>query len=98
MDILSVLKNLLSETDARSFAPVIDLLRKNSFDVKKTIDALTPETLTPILRSFLSSYRETHGKTDDFTARPVGVTAIANIADKEIVYCLNRYLSSETAF
>ena len=55
MDILNLLKNLLSGADAEKIAPVINLLRENSFDIKKVLQNLTPETLMPIIRSFLSS-------------------------------------------
>lgn len=97
MDIMSMLQNLLSDTNAKDFAPVINLLRENSFDIKRTLNALSPETLAPILKTLFMKNADSGGKESAFSEN-VGVTAIANVADKEIVYSLNRYLSSEQPF
>ena len=97
MDILTWLKNLSQSGELQTLLPVLNLLRENSFDLKRTLNNLTPETLMPII-SALSQSKGENQPTASFTAENVGVTPIANVADKEIVYVLNRYLSSETAF
>lgn len=97
MDIMNMLKNLVLGANAQEFAPVINLLRENSFDIKRTLNALSPETLAPILKTlFLNTAGS--GKEQNGFPENVGVAAIANVADKEIVYSLNRYLSSEQPF
>lgn len=93
MDILSLLKNLLSETDAEKIAPLINLLRENSFDIKKVLKNLKPETVLPIVKSFLNN--ENAYAKGNVAENSAGISAVANVADKEIVYCLNRYLSAE---
>lgn len=97
MDISTWLKNLLSSGNLQTLLPILNLLRENSFDVKKALNNLTPETLAPIIKALSENNRPTATQSS-FTAEPVGVTPIANVADKEIVYILNRYLSSETTF
>lgn len=97
MDILTWLKNLSSSGNLQAVLPVINLLRENSFDLKRTLNSLTPETLAPIIQAFIENNNAV-SEPASFTAEPVGVTPIANVADKEIVYILNRYLSSETPF
>ena len=92
MDIMNLLKNFLSNGNAQALLPVLNLLRENSFDIKRTLNSLTPETLAPIIQSFapISNPRE---KPDN--AYFNGVAPIANVADKEIVYALNRYVNAE---
>ncbi len=97
MDIVTWLKNLSSSGNLQAILPVINLLRENAFDLKRVMANLSPETLAPIIKAFTEN-GETVSTPVSFTAEPVGVTPIANVADKEIVYILNRYLSSETAF
>lgn len=91
MDVLEVLKNLIP--DANALMPVINLLRENSFDLKKTVQNLTPEKLASIIGPLSESAARTAPQT---SCRANGVAPIASVADKEIIYTLNRYLSTET--
>ena len=97
MDIWNWLKNLSSSGELQALLPLVNLLRENSFDIKRVLENLTPETLAPIIKA-LSERKVADNTPVSFSAEPAGVTPIANVADKEIVYVLNRYLSSETAF
>ena len=99
MDISDMIKNLFSGLDAETVLPIMNLLRENSFDLKKVAQNLTPEKIIPIVQAFAqakSGVSETNS--EPVNAQKDGVGAIANVADKEIVYCLNRYLNSEQSF
>ncbi len=93
MDIVDVLKNLIPNINAGGLVPIINLLRENSFDLKKTAQNLTPEKLAPIIESFSESAATYAAKTNTHAN---GLSPIANVADKEIIYTLNRYLSTES--
>lgn len=97
MDISDTIKNLFSGLNADAVLPIINLLRENSFDIKKVAQNLTPEKIIPIVQSLAASKDGASPKSDTFSASApqTGTLAIANVADKEIVYCLNRYLSTE---
>lgn len=92
MDILKLLKNFMQGDNLKTLAPLIELLRDNAFDINKTVNSLTPEKLAPILKTFFQQSE----KQSNFTAEygVGGVTHIANIADGEIVYALNRYIGA----
>ena len=94
MDILNLIKIFLSNENAQKILPIINLLRDNSFDLKKTFAALSPDTLSPILETFIKN----GANNQDFYAETPqnGVTPIANVADSEIVYALNKYLNATT--
>ena len=92
MEISDIIKNLMSNNNLSALIPVINLLRDNSFDIKKTISGITPETLMKLGGELLknSVIEPTFHET-----QKIGVSPIANIADKDIVYILNRYISAE---
>ena len=93
MDIVDVLKNLIPNINAGGLVPIINLLRENSFDLKRTAQTLTPEKLAPIIESFSINAAKSAAKTNTHAN---GLAPIANVADKEIIYTLNRYLSTES--
>jgi hypothetical protein len=92
---MEILQNLLSLLSTNSnlggFKPIVDLLEKNSFDLKKTLSSLDLSAVMPIITSFLSSINDKKSPTTASTA--VGLDPIAFIADKEIVFTLNKYFS-----
>lgn len=92
MDIVEVLKNLIPNINAGGLVPIINLLRENSFDLKKTVQTLTPEKLAPIIESFSENAAKSAANTNTHAN---GLSPIADVADKEIIYNLNRYLSTE---
>lgn len=98
MDISDMIKNLLSDGGLQKLLPVLNVLRENSFDIKKVLQNLTPESVMQVFQSFMSQNSDVGKAEQEFTGYPAGVSAIANVADKEIVYVLNRYLSSENSF
>ncbi|MBO4252058.1 MAG: hypothetical protein J5911_05315 [Clostridia bacterium] len=91
MEISDIIKNFISNNDISALKPIFDLLRENSFDLKKTLGSITPETLMRLSGDLLKS----GAKTAAFNAEKNGVSPIANIADKDIVYVLNRYINAE---
>ena len=93
MDIAEFLKNFTDGKNAQTIARLFDFLRENSFDIKKILGAITPETLLSAFKYF-----DTFGKatpSGNPAAFANGVAPVANVADKEIVYALNRYLNSD---
>ena len=91
MEIPEILKKLLSDNNLSALLPFIKLLGENSFDIKKAIGSITPETLMNLGGEFLKN----NVPESSFKAEKNGVSPIANIADKDIVYILNRYVSAE---
>lgn len=70
--------------------PIINVLRENNFDIKRALSSLTPEMIKPIIEQFSVVMNSTP---QSFNQKSQGLTPISNIADKDIVYSLNRYLS-----
>ena len=92
MEILQFLLNLLNgNSNLGVLAPIINLLKENSFDIKKTLNSLSPDTLAPIIKEFMSA--QNNIRPTETVGRSEGLTPIANVADKDIVYTLNKYLS-----
>ena len=94
MDIISAIKNLLSSNGVQTLLPIFNLLKENSFDIKRVLNNLTPETLAPVLK-MLAENNANKPVSVFNNDSAVGVTPIANVADKDIVYALNRYLNSD---
>ncbi|MBQ9485538.1 MAG: hypothetical protein IJU83_01740 [Clostridia bacterium] len=97
MEIVDILKNFLSSEQSETLIPIINALRQNSFNLKKTFQSLTPEMLAPLARAIAQSGFNSAGKTAPARDKSQGATAVANVADKEIVYALNRYVSANSA-
>ncbi len=91
MEILQFLLSNFLGDKANLIKPIIDILQKNNYDISKSIFSLTPETLAPIVSAFTSAMQNTARPTGN-VGRAVGTAPIAKIADKEIVYTLNKYL------
>ena len=72
---------------------VFSLLKQNDFDLKKTILTLDPKTIEPIVEQLFKNINNRPTETD---GRYEGLTPISNVADKDIIYCLNKYLGQNT--
>lgn len=91
MEILQLLTSFLNNNqNLKVIAPIVEILRANNFDIKKALSSLTPEMIKPIVEQFSMM----QNNKNSFSEQSNGLTPISNIADKDIVYCLNRYLSS----
>ena len=91
MEILQILTAFFQNNqNLKLIAPIIDILRENNFDIKKALSSLSPQTIKPIIEQF-SLYM--NSSQTPFNSTSQGLTPISNIADKDIVYALNKYLS-----
>ncbi len=98
---LEILKSLLSifltDDKFKSFSPIVELLSKNSFDLHKTLKNLNLEAIAPIIKAFFSNMGVNNGQnktpTENSVGEVSGLNPIANVADKDIVYTLNKYFA-----
>ena len=91
MEILQFLTSFFQNNqNLKLITPIIEILRQNNFDIKRALSSLTPEMIKPIIEQFsaVMSSAPNNLKQDN-----QGLAPISNIADKDIVYALNRYLS-----
>lgn len=92
MEILQFLLNFfLEEYGDKSFAPIFESLKNNSFDIASTLKNLNPETLTPILKTFMNFGKN---KAPNTNLGAQGLNPIINFADEKIVRSLNKYFSA----
>lgn len=90
MEILQFLLSFfLSEYGGGKYAPVFELLKENSFDIGKTLKNLDPKKVAPIVKDIFSSAQK-NSPTE--SVGHFGLSPVKNIADKEIVFALNKYL------
>ncbi len=98
---MEILKTLLSffikEEKFKNFAPVLELLSKNDFDLAKTLKNLNLDAVAPIIRAFMENFSGANAQKNsppDFSGGDVShLNPIANLADKEIIYTLNKYFA-----
>ncbi len=89
MEILQFLLSNFFGDNLKAIAPVFDLLKKHDFNVIKCLPELTPEMLAPI---FSGLFNQNKSPTEH-VGQGYGIAPIAKIADKDIVYTLNKYMS-----
>ena len=91
MEILQFLTAFFQNNqNLKLIAPIIEILRNNDFDIKRALSSLTPEMIKPIIEQFSAVM---NSAPNNFKQSSQGLTPISNIADKDIVYSLNKYLS-----
>ncbi|MBE7081317.1 MAG: hypothetical protein E7372_02015 [Clostridiales bacterium] len=91
MDLLQFITSLLGNDNmVKLLSPIIELLRQNSFDIKKVLASLDPEMLKPIIEEFMKSINNRPAQSAE---RTNGLQPISNIADRDIVFALNKYLA-----
>lgn len=71
-------------------SPILELLKDNSFDIKATLKNLSPEKIAPIIKTFMNEQSKSPRET--YRGQGYGIAPIAKIADKDVVYTLNKYL------
>ena len=96
MEILQFLLSLLNGNGGfEKFAPIIELLKNNSFNLSQTLQNLNLQTLAPILQAFMKDAPFKNQNPTDFSVgNNFGLNPITPIADKEIVYSLNKFFYS----
>lgn len=91
MELLQFLLSFfVEEYGGGKFKPVFDLLKNNSYDLKKTISELKPETVAPIIQAF-SSLKNASVKPAPVSE--VGLSPLNGVADAKILESLNAYFS-----
>ena len=93
MEILQFLISLLSnEQNSKILAPIFEILKQNSFDLKRVLSNINPQVLVPIIKEFMANM---NNRPTDTVGRNNGLIPISNIADKDIIFCLNKYLGQD---
>ena len=97
MEILQILSSLLNQNQSLDkLKPIIELLQKNSFNLKETLKNIDLQTIAPIISGLMNSTDFKNQNPTDFSVgNTFGLNPIAPIADKEIVYSLNKFFYSE---
>ncbi|MBR5192557.1 MAG: hypothetical protein IKW33_04020 [Clostridia bacterium] len=80
---------LINEFGIEKLSGLINILSENSFDIKKVLQSFSVEQFAPIIQEFMKG--EEKNTTNENFVGGYGLSPIANIADKEIVYALNKY-------
>ena len=89
MEILQVLLSLLlNGKNFESFAPILNAFKENDFDLKKVLESIDLKSLMPFITSFLNDKKQSPNVS---VGQGFGLSPIAKIADKEIIYSLNQY-------
>ena len=91
MEILQFLLSFLADSykDGK-YKSLFNLLKENSFDLKRVIQNADLSSIAPMFMDFMSQNKsspQTNGES-------YGIKPIDNIADKKIVECLNSYLGN----
>ena len=96
MDLLQFLLSLFNGSkDFEKFAPLLELLKNNSFNLSQTLQNLNLQTLAPIIQAFIKDAPFKNQNPTDFSVgNNFGLNPITPIADKEIVYSLNKFFYS----
>lgn len=85
-----IFNNFINGDLKEKIAPVMDAISKNGFNLEKILQSVDITTLLPLLGSLFGGATKSAPAAAD--ANPL--TPISGIADRDIVFALNRYLSS----
>ena len=95
MEILQFFLSFLLNEYGESLKPIMKALKDNDFDLKRTFRNLDLSTFLPLIKNFLQNGAN-KTRPENFSERvEVGVSPISNLADKDIVYTLNKYFCVE---
>lgn len=90
MELLQFLLSFLLGDGGKKFSPLLERFMKNGFNIKDLLSSLSLDTLAPIIQAFMGMQNKSPTQN---VGQYFGLNPIANIADKEIVYTLNKYFS-----
>ena len=94
MKILKFLINyLMNNGNFKELSPIIKLLSDNSFDIKRALSQIDFQKLMPFIMKLFSSQNKSPEENIS-SGQNVGLEPVVNIADKDIIYTLNKYLSA----
>lgn len=89
MEILKFLLSYFAKTyNINDYMPIFNLLKENSFDIKKTLSNLKPEYIKPLISLLLKQKSPPKNGEDSYNLKP-----IYSFADKSIINSLNSYFS-----
>jgi len=95
MEILQLLLNFISESPFRdTFASIFNHLKENDFDLKRALFSLTPEKIAPLISLFSKAKEQQKNCPTSYDGQFYGLSPIKDIADKDIIYSLNKILST----
>ena len=93
MEILKYIGDfLLKATGKEEYAPLLEILKKNNFDIKKAASDLTSDAVIPVLKGFLNNAAKSGNGKSSVPCESCGTAPIGGVADKKIISCLNAYL------
>lgn len=75
------------------YSPLFCFLKENSFDVKKILSNFNPQVFEPIIKDFMDFNKN---KNPTESVGNYGLNPIANLADSQIVYTLNKYFATSS--
>lgn len=85
----TVLSLLLNEENKEKIAPIIDAVLKNGFNLQSILKNIDVSTLMPLLQGL---FKQNQPSKQNYDANPL--SPISNIADREIIFALNKYISA----
>lgn len=92
MEILQFLTSFLSnEENLNKVTNLIGAFQNGTFNIKNLLNSIDIKTILPFISEFLSFSAQKNPT--KFVGQGEGLAPLANIADKEIIYTLNKYLS-----
>lgn len=91
MEILQFLLSFFSDqNNFDKFSGLINAFKENSFDLNSVLKNIDLKSVLPIIKELLFGMQ--NKSPTDLVGQGEGLTPIANIADKDIVFVLNKYL------
>lgn len=95
MELLQFLLSFFNGSYNGELKPLIELIQKNDFDVKKILKNADVKTLAPLIKTFMErSAKKRPEKNSERSEH--GLSPIAGFADKDIVFTLNKYFYERT--
>lgn len=95
MEILQLLLSyILENVGGENLKPVVDALKKNNYDIKKVLSELKPETVLPLISSFMNLTPKKQSP-EPYDYKDSGLEPLSNFADAHIVDRLNKYFTSD---
>ncbi|MBQ3492889.1 MAG: hypothetical protein IJA88_02145 [Clostridia bacterium] len=95
MELLQILLSFLNGSYDGKLKPIVDLVQKNNFDLKKILQNVDANTLAPLVKLFMEQSAKKHPENTSGQSE-YGLSPIAGFADKDIVFTLNKYFHEPT--
>lgn len=97
MELLQFLISFFSNnSNLEKFSGLINTIKENSFDFNSILKNIDLKTILPFIKEFFDSLQNKNPT--ESVGSVQGLTPIANIADKDIIFVLNKYLGQTENF